>query len=292
MKKPFRLALLNALLALTAATAQAQSTEATAQPYLSDWWHQSVNVVASHQTRFGPYLNSDLYLEYEAYARTDWLDFYGYVDIPKTFGTGSTHDSGVWDQGSPLFVEVEPRVSLSKITGLNLSSSVFKEWYFANDYVFDLGPNKASRQNTWFMGLGTDIDTGTKLTLSANVYAKYQWENYGAGNENRWDGYRVKIKYFYPLASVLGGSLSYIGFTDFDFGSKLRKLDGDSRSSNSIASSHVLSLNYTHWHFSLVERYFHNGGHWQDGATLDYGDGSFRVRSTGWGTYLVAGYSF
>ncbi|MGQ7182548.1 outer membrane protein OmpK, partial [Escherichia coli] len=23
-----------------------------------------------------------------------------------------------------------------------------------------------------------------------NVYAKYQWQNYGAANENEWDGYR------------------------------------------------------------------------------------------------------
>ncbi|MDU7769827.1 MAG: outer membrane protein OmpK, partial [Serratia marcescens] len=53
--------------------------------YVSDWWHQSVNVVGSYHTRFGPQLNNDVYLEYEAFAKKDWFDFYGYVDVPKFF---------------------------------------------------------------------------------------------------------------------------------------------------------------------------------------------------------------
>ena len=54
-----------------------------------------------------------------------------------------------------------------------------------------------------------------------NVYAKYQWQNYGAANENEWDGYRFKIKYFVPITDLWGGQLSYIGFTNFDWGSDL-----------------------------------------------------------------------
>ena len=34
--------------------------------YVSDWWHQSVNVVGSYHTRFGPQIRNDTYLEYEA----------------------------------------------------------------------------------------------------------------------------------------------------------------------------------------------------------------------------------
>ena len=52
--------------------------------YLSDWWHQSVNVVGSYHTRFGPQIRNDTYLEYEAFAKKDWFDFYGYVDLPVT----------------------------------------------------------------------------------------------------------------------------------------------------------------------------------------------------------------
>ena len=67
------------------------------------------------------------------------------------------------------------------------------------------GRNKDGRQSTWYMGLGTDIDTGLPMSLSMNVYAKYQWQNYGAANENEWDGYRFKIKYFVPITDLWGG---------------------------------------------------------------------------------------
>jgi len=262
--------------------------------YVSDWWHQSVNVVGSYHTRFGPQENNDLYLEYEAFAHKDWFDFYGYVDLPKFFGTGNGNDNGMWDKGvgSPLFMEIEPRFSIDKLTGKDLSFGPFKEWYFANNYIYDMGPNNANRQNTWYMGLGTDVNTYTPLNLSLNIYAKYQWQNYGAAHENQWDGYRFKVKYFLPLGEMWGGKVSYIGFTNFDFGSQLADNENYSRTNHSIASSHILALNYAHWHYSLVARYFHNGGQWADGTELNFGNGNFTAKTTGWGYYAVIGYSF
>ena len=265
--------------------------------YLSDWWHQSVNVVGSYHTRFGPQIRNDTYLEYEAFAKKDWFDFYGYIDAPVFFGGNSTA-KGIWNKGSPLFMEIEPRFSIDKLTNTDLSFGPFKEWYFANNYIYDMGRNDSQEQSTWYMGLGTDIDTGLPMSLSMNVYAKYQWQNYGASNENEWDGYRFKVKYFVPLTDLWGGSLSYIGFTNFDWGSDLGDdnfydLNGKhARTSNSIASSHILALNYAHWHYSIVARYFHNGGQWADDAKLNFGDGPFSVRSTGWGGYFVVGYNF
>lgn len=289
---------------LAAGTVLALSSSVTAvaadnnSEYLSDWWHQSVNVVGSAHTRFGPQLRDDTYLEYEAFAKKDWFDFYGYIDAPMFFGGDST-SRGIWNHGSPLFMEIEPRFSIDKLTGTDLSFGPFKEWYFANNYIYDMGRNSDNRQSTWYMGLGTDIDTGLPMSLSMNVYAKYQWQNYDAANENEWDGYRFKVKYFVPITEVLGGKLSYIGFTNFDWGSDLGKDSGHSdlngmrtRTSNSIASSHILALNYDHWHYSFVARYFHNGGQWQDGTELNFGKGNFDVKSTGWGYYLVAGYNF
>ena len=93
-----------------------------------------------------------------------------------------------------------------------------------------------------------------------------------------------------PITQVWGGQLTYIGFTNFDWGSDLG--DDKNRTSNSIASSHVLALNYDHWHYSVVARYFHNGGQWKGGDTLNWGDGDFTSKSTGWGGYLVVGYNF
>ena len=53
----------------------ANAAENDKPQYLSDWWHQSVNVVGSYHTRFSPKLNNDVYLEYEAFAKKDWFDF-------------------------------------------------------------------------------------------------------------------------------------------------------------------------------------------------------------------------
>lgn len=115
--------------------------------YLSDWWHQSVNVVGSYHTRFGPQIRNDTYLEYEAFAKKDWFDFYGYMDAPVFFG-GNTDAKGIWNHGSPLFMEIEPRFSIDKLTGTSLAFGPFKEWYFANNYIYDMGRNKSGRQST------------------------------------------------------------------------------------------------------------------------------------------------
>ncbi len=88
--------------------------------YLSDWWHQSVNVVGSYHTRFGPQIRNDTYLEYEAFAKKDWFDFYGYADAPVFFG-GNSDAKGIWNHGSPLFMEIEPRFSIDKLTNTDLS---------------------------------------------------------------------------------------------------------------------------------------------------------------------------
>ncbi|AHF73284.1 nucleoside-specific channel-forming protein Tsx [Candidatus Sodalis pierantonius str. SOPE] len=281
-----------ALFALTCSFSAAADNGNHSDQYFSDWWHQSVNVVGSYHTRFGPQLNNDIYLEYEALTCKEWFDFYGYLDVPKSFGVGNGADRGLWDKGSPLFMEIEPRFSIDKLMGSDLSMGPFKEWFFANNYIYDMDRSAASRQSIWYMGVGTDIATHSDLALSLNIYAKYQWQNYGASNENSWDGYRVKVKYFYPLTTLWGGGLSYIGFTNFDFGSDLADNAGGVRSNNAIASSHILALAYDHLHYLLVARYFHHGGQWRDGSQLDFGDGPFSVASTGWGYYLVVGYNF
>jgi len=69
----------------------AQAAESDPQ-YVSDWWHQSVNVVGSYHTRFGPQFNNDVYLEYEAFAKKDWFDFYGYLDLTNFFGAGNSNN--------------------------------------------------------------------------------------------------------------------------------------------------------------------------------------------------------
>uniref|UniRef100_UPI002666BE66 outer membrane protein OmpK n=1 Tax=Salmonella enterica TaxID=28901 RepID=UPI002666BE66 len=89
--------------------------------------------------------------------------------------------------------------------------------------------------------------------------------------------YRFKVKYFVPITDLWGVNLSYFGFTNFDWGYDLGY--DPNRTSNSIDSSHIHALNNEHWHYSVVAPYFQNGGQWQTGAKLNWGDGDFSAIS-------------
>lgn len=282
----------DATLAESGAVVTNPTPQTAASPYVSSWFHQSLGVIGSKDIRFGPYKTNDVYLEYEYFGRKGPFDLYGYVDAPKVFGVGSTHDSGVWDRGSPLFSEQEPRVSIDNLVGKHLGFGPFKEWYLAFDWIYDQGYNIGGRQNTLYSGIGTDIDTHTPLILSANFYVRRQWENYGAANEDSWDGYRAQMKYIYPLGTFHGGNLTYVGFFNYDFGSKLREeTGGSSRTDTAFVATNVLIYSFTHWRFWTAARYFHNGGQW-GGGDLNFGEGPFANRSTGWGYYASVGYQF
>ncbi len=261
--------------------------------YLSSWYNQNVTLIGSKDISFGPRPVDDIYLEYEYFGRKGPFELYGYVDIPKVLGIGNSHDSGVWDKGSPVFMEHEPRVSIDELLGRKLGFGPFKEFYVAFDWIYDHGHNRENRGNTLYSGLGTDIETGTRLNLSANLYVRRQWENYGAANENSWDGYRAQLKYILPLGTFdNGASLTYVGFTNVDFGSDLHDKAGPARTANATVATNVLLYSFTHLRLMAVGRYFHNGGQWKDGTELNFGDGSFRARSNGWGYYFGVGYQF
>ncbi|TKC85939.1 nucleoside-specific channel-forming protein Tsx [Trinickia terrae] len=265
---------------------------APASPYMSDWFHQSLGLIGSKDIRFGPYKTSDIYLEYEYFGRKGPFDLYGYVDVPRVLGEGSAHDTGITNRGSPLFTEQEPRVSIDDLVGHHLGFGPFKEWYAAFDWIYDQGHKTSDRQNTLYAGIGTDIDVHLPVFVSANLYVRRQWENYGAANQNTWDGYRAQMKYIYPIGTYYGGHLTYVGFFNYDFGSKLQEETGDNtRSDNAFVSTNVLVYSFTHWRFWGAARYFHNGGQW-NGSDLNFGDGTFHNHGTGWGYYASVGYQF
>lgn len=251
-------------------------------------------MIASKDVQFGPIKTDDTYLEYEYSANVGPFMLYGYFDLPKFFGAGSANDAGVWDKGSPLFFEQKPKLSLNKAFEKDLSYGPVKDWYIAADWIYDNGSSRASRQNTLYLGAGVDVDTGTQWSFNPNIYLRRQWENYGAANENSWDGYRLQLNYGHPIASFSNDSkLDYYGFTNIDFGSKLAEKDGaGSRTDNSTVATNILVYGFTHFKTFAVARYFHNGGQWKDGATLNFGDGEFQSSSTGWAYYLGVGYSF
>ncbi|WP_454875481.1 nucleoside-specific channel-forming protein Tsx [Paraburkholderia xenovorans] len=268
------------------------NTAAGQSQYLSDWLHQSLGVIGSKDIRFGPYRTNDVYLEYEYFGRKGPFDLYGYVDVPRAFGVGNGYDTGITNKGSPLFTEQEPRVSIDDLLGKHLGFGPFKEWYAAFDWIYDQGHNVSGRQNTLYMGLGTDIATPLPVYLSANLYVRRQWENYGAANANSWDGYRAQMKMVYPIGTLKGGNLTFVSFFNYDFGSRLaEETGGNTRSDTAFVSTNVLIYEFKHWRFWTAARYFHNGGQW-NGSTLNFGSGPFQNRSTGWGYYASVGYRF
>lgn len=249
------------------------------------WYFHSIKVVKSGATRYGPTKTGDLYLEYEFFGRKNFLDFYGYVDLPKFFGTATDGYKGFWDGGSVAFIDIQPRASINSILKKDLKLGPIKEWYISANYIGDWGKKKDfGRANNLWLGVGVDIDTKTKLGLSLNGYVRKVWENYQAPNENSWDGFRLKFKYFYPLGKALNGDLSLIGFGDYDFGSKLK--DYDNKSGSAFVVTQVLSLSYQRVQMAAVARYFAAGGQ------NVYDNAPYNIDSNGgWGYYLAFGFN-
>lgn len=114
-------------------SAQGETLSPEASPrkegaYLSDWYNQDLTLIGSKDISFGPQPADDIYLEYEYFGRKGPFELYGYVDVPKIFNIGNSHDKGVWDHGSPVFMEHEPRISIDYLAGRSLAIGPFKEW--------------------------------------------------------------------------------------------------------------------------------------------------------------------
>jgi len=266
----------------------------TTVPAVDDqpWLHQTVSLINSSLTRFGPYRTGNAYLEYEYYGSKGPFSLYGYVDALKVLNAGTANTSGVWDKGAPIFSEQEPKIALDTLAGKDFELGPFKHIYLATDWIYEMGGSRSSAQNTLYTGLGTDIDTHTPLSLSANIYVNRQFQNYGSANEYSWDGYRFQMNYFYFLGHALGGDWSYAGFFNYDFGSRLREeAGGTTYADNEFDETNAVIYSRGHLRLVGVARYFHNGGQW-DSSVLNFGSGNFQNRSTGWGYYLEAGYQW
>jgi nucleoside-specific channel-forming protein len=258
-----------------------------------DFFTHSVSVYASKNIKFGPKPVSDVYIEYEYYGRQGPFELYGYVDLNKAFNWGNHNDHGVWDDGSPIFMEHEPRVSIDSLMGRSLAMGPFKEFYVAFDWLYDLGDNKQGRSNVLYSGLGVDIDTHTPINLAMNFYARRNFENYGLATENSWDGYRAQLQYNAPIKTFDdGSSLGFVGYTNYDYDSDLPKYYGSTFKDNSLVSASRLVYLKKHLRLSLTAYYFHNSGNFEDGTELDFGEGPFKANSNGLGYTVSAGYQF
>lgn len=268
--------------------------------------HAAINAtmwgIYSNNIKFSPKKVENAYLEIEYYGQTGPIDWYGYFDAPKYF-MGNENINGVWDRGeatSYLFMEHQPKLSFNRLTGKDLSVGIFKDWFIAADWILDAGNDTLTRQHTLYYGVGTTIDTHTKLGMNVNLYARQQWENYGAANAYQSnDGGRLQVQFFYPIYQFKNGAaLNYFTFSNYDFGSNLgdktNQAGGNylgTRTNEAFVSTHIFSYNTKHFRAYAAGRYFHNGSQFKDGALNNWGN-EFVQNSTGWGYYLGLGYQF
>jgi nucleoside-specific channel-forming protein len=265
----------------------------TEAPTTTDFFSQSISLFASKNIKFGPKPVSDIYAEYEYYGRQGPFELYGYIDVNKVFNIGNKNDHGIWDDGSPIFMEHEPRISIDSLLGKSLAVGPFKEFYLAFDWLYDNGDNKQGRSNVLYSGLGVDIDTHSPVNLAFNFYARRNYENYGLANENSWDGYRAQLEYNAPITTFSdGATLGFIGYTNYDYKSRLPGEYGDAFTDDSLVMANRIAYINKHLKLMLTGYYFHSSSNYANGAELDYGNGPFKANSNGVGYSFSIGYQF
>lgn len=257
----------------------AQIPPTSTSPYMSDWLYQRVAALATINTHYGPEATTGILGKYEAYGNKGFLEFFGYMDIPKIFGVSSSNASGIWDNGSRAFVELQPRLSLSKMTGSNYSWGPFRDILASWDITYDAGSQgKTSRSLKIYSGVGTTLVTGP-VSTKLDIFARYVGDNYGAANANSWDGYKFEARPFYMIHKFENNvNLAYSGIWEFDFGSKLKDKAGSFRTNDAQVLYNGLSLTTTRYTFSLGTRYFRHGSQFDSG--------------NGWAQYISAGVRF
>ena len=181
----------------------------------SNW--ETLHLYHGENQRGGPYAFDDTYVEFEFGGRYEWLDLYGYIDFIDALNSSSSDKHG----SNNFFVDIEPRVSIDYLLNKDLSYGALKELFFAFDIYYADEPNGNGLKIIW-MGLGSDIDIPWLGKSGVNFYTRYVEENYGASNENSFDGYVAHINWFKPIYNFSDSRfIAFQGYIDYEFGSDL-----------------------------------------------------------------------
>jgi len=269
------------LLAITVAAAMA--TPAFAADYSdgnthkNDYKWMQFNLMRSQGAKIPFGAQDDTYAEMEFGGRSGIFDLYGYVDFFDLFQSNSDDRHG----GDNMFAKIAPRMSLDGLTGKDLSFGPVKELYIAN--VNNIG-DKALFEH--YIGIGSDVEMPWFGKIGLNAYARYVRENYGAANENQWDGYMVSTNWFKPFANFTNGSfIAYQGYLDYKFGANDVSDDG------LHSSTSMEWFNGIYWH---SDRYAVGYGlkYFKDMALVKDGSPIGNQDTTGFGHYFDVTYKF
>lgn len=238
--------------------------------------------------RGGPYSFDDTYVELEFGGRYEWLDLYGYVDFIDALNSPSSDKHG----DNNFFVDIEPRISIDYLLNKDLSYSALKELYFAFDiYYADPTPGDDKGLKIIWMGLGSDIDIPWLGKSGVNFYTRFIEENYGASNENSFDGYVAHINWFKPLYFFNENRfISFQGYVDYEFGSDLdnNSFERTYRTSDSFQSYLGLWLHDKKWALGYGLKAYKDMTQWKDNQDLF----AKKTDTTGFAHYFNVAYKF
>lgn len=127
---------------------------------------------------------------YRTFEYGDLFSFFDYVYASKGLRfSGDKND---------LYVEISPRLSLNKISGLETSKGLIKEYYTAFQY------NGSDTYHAWLYGFGTDLNLPGFNVFGLNLYRKVQ-------NIGEAATYQLSANYYAKLSE----KWHFEGFTDW-----------------------------------------------------------------------------
>lgn len=250
----------------------------------SNW--ETLHLYHGENQRGGPFAFDDTYVEFEFGGRYEWLDLYGYVDFIDALNSSSSDKHGQ----NNFFVDIEPRISIDYLLDKDLSYGALQELFFAFDIYYADEPNGNGLKIVW-MGLGSDIDIPWLGKSGVNLYTRYVEENYGASNENSFDGYVAHINWFKPIYNFTQSRfVSFQGYIDYEFGSDLdnNAFERTYRTSDSLQSYLGLWLHDKKWVVGYGLKAYKNMTQWKDGEVLN----NKETDTTGFAHYFNVGYKF
>lgn len=238
--------------------------------------------------RGGPYSFDDTYVEFEFGGRYEWLDLYGYVDFIDALNDSSSDKH----KDNNFFVDIEPRISIDYLLDKDLSYGALQELFFAFDiYYADPTPGTEKGLKIIWMGLGSDVQVPWLGKTGLNLYTRYVEENYGASNEQSFDGYVAHINWFKPIYNFTENRfISFQGYLDYEFGSDIPQTNFETtyRTDDSLQSYLGLWLHDKKWAVGYGLKAYKDMTQWKDGEVLN----GRKTDTTGFAHYFNVAYKF
>ncbi len=185
-------------------------------------WFQT-NLYHGVDQRGGPFKFTDSYLELEFGGRSGIVDYYGYVDFLDVLNDSNSERH----EKANSFAKLAFRFSFDAMLKKDLAVGAVKEWYFATEFMNSDSENHwdPTRENralrVLWLGLGTDTELPWLGLVGLNFQTRYIIENYGASNEESFDGLVFHMNWFKSVYSFGDDFIAFQGYLDYEFLSSL-----------------------------------------------------------------------